>query len=707
MSSFGTGSRPTGGMSLKTGNAVGTGTASLPNIKWRYYIFPDYVIYQLFRKSLDSYLHKERSLVGFDIYIVEQWVQGRKPANVVASYTGNEKDIIYGMEVMLPDDFSMWPHQLNEYYLHVRKVCVLKDLDENTSIFVTELSQFPSSLRLLHVECGDVKEVWFNYKVNFNLKRLKCSGRSVLFLSEPPAASFGKFLELYKIAMVNTEQAKKSVVVLVMFAQITLSYFNLLGQNFKDGIFCEYTVQALDNWWLKYGTIYFGMSRPLNEGPLGPTTVVYLISLLLSCYFKLLALDLSTIKDPFDEESFIGALYQFQKKYGLEKTGYLDENTINKLFQVATKSSNADIFNFKKVVKSTVKDITGRRNPMQMSGVLNTDIDNLILYLKGSGSIKAFWRGKCDLDDFISRVDLTDTSYVDNKSAIGIAENRMETNIDAASSNGSSEHSREISFDREEATIKISNEEEASLQPKRRLDETALFQNELQRRASIPIIDSPGTILEEALNDDNMDLASVLHPRSLSFSFAEDLLLSWPMPFEPSVVRTARDILKVQKIATHKNGEDPARYDNPTVVNEFTQTSKVFDQLFADFSRREQTRNALVNRHDQLKSEMDELDTLTAKFKYDIKVLHTRLREIVKSISQFGSKLQMLEQHMKDNPSEMLLQMDIFKSVIEQEDEPNDNQRTADYGILLSFIIDIVAPVVKKDWTKLLQWFSH
>ncbi|CAI4292273.1 AKR_collapsed_G0005710.mRNA.1.CDS.1 [Saccharomyces cerevisiae] len=77
------------------------------------------------------------------------------------------------------------------------------------------------------------------------------------------------------------------VVEMVTLIQISLSYFNLLSKNYQtDGLLCEDTKRARDEWWETYGKLYLGTEKPRNECTLGPTTVAGLISLILCCYFQ-------------------------------------------------------------------------------------------------------------------------------------------------------------------------------------------------------------------------------------------------------------------------------------------------------------------------------------------------------------------------------------------------------------------------------------
>ena len=63
---------------------------------------------------------------------------------------------------------------------------------------VTNLSSFPSALTVITVPDGDIRKHRQVFIVNEDLKRLGCSGRSGLTLSEPTAATQAKSYQLYK-----------------------------------------------------------------------------------------------------------------------------------------------------------------------------------------------------------------------------------------------------------------------------------------------------------------------------------------------------------------------------------------------------------------------------------------------------------------------------------------------------------------------------
>ena len=78
-------------------------------------------------------------------------------------------------------------------------------------------------------------------------------------------------------------------------------------------------------------------------------------------------------------------VYNFQKKHGLNKgnsRACLNPRTLEKLFEVTAKISNKDIFKLKKMVKSTIQDIIGKGNPINLShDILTTDLDLSLIHI--------------------------------------------------------------------------------------------------------------------------------------------------------------------------------------------------------------------------------------------------------------------------------------------------------------------------------------
>ena len=152
------------------------------------FIFPD--SRALFLLDLGNYAdltYEEIIIHGFEIYIVEQWVACRNLSTLITSYTGNTQDTISGIRVVLPKDTSMWPGRFRQYFEELIEFALPKFTPKGT-LFITNLSGVSFGLNLLHVECGDLRTIWKDFEVNFDLKNLHCGGRSANLLCPPTMA---------------------------------------------------------------------------------------------------------------------------------------------------------------------------------------------------------------------------------------------------------------------------------------------------------------------------------------------------------------------------------------------------------------------------------------------------------------------------------------------------------------------------------------
>ena len=146
------------------------------------FVFPDLrALYTLKLHEIPSLAFCEVTLFGFEVYMVEQWVLERKHSTIITSYTGNTQDIVHAVKFALPESPQFWPLQFRKYYDELIQFSAPK-LTEDGTLFVSTSSQIPSALNLLHLECGDLRKIWDVFKVNVDLKRLHCGGRSALLL---------------------------------------------------------------------------------------------------------------------------------------------------------------------------------------------------------------------------------------------------------------------------------------------------------------------------------------------------------------------------------------------------------------------------------------------------------------------------------------------------------------------------------------------
>ncbi|CAI4048086.1 hypothetical protein SKDZ_13G1810 [Saccharomyces kudriavzevii ZP591] len=668
------------------------------------FIFPD--SRALFLLDLANYAdltYEEITIHGFEIYIVEQWVACRNLSTLITSYTGNSQDTISGVRVVLPKETGMWPGRFKQYFEELMEFARPKFTPKGT-LFITNLSGVSFGLTLLHVECGDLRTIWKDFEVNFDLKNLHCGGRSANLLCPPTMASLDKFSQLFKIPtntfiaqhpqMIQQQQPRLSaeeyksfgspkngdvdnrspVVEMVTLIQISLSYFNFLYKNYQtDGLLCEDTKRAIDEWWEAYGKLYLGTEKPKNECTLGPTTVAGLISLILCCYFKLMIENCISSKDPFDEVGFFQGVFNFQKKHGLNKRksrAYLDPRTLEKLFEVTAKVSSKDIFKLKKMVTSTVQDIIGKGNPINLSHkILTTDLDALIHNIHG-GSVGLLWKGKgharksCsdisneeflkfnyqkgdpnrqirERDLLLEKVRLEKIAYAQKH-----ASKKM-----SSSSFNTSESIEETNAMPSSATVSSMFPNYDNTKYAYNFGINKLYQGEYYRRNSFPYCKdwTHDTIYEDLSK--LKEKSSRLY-RCNSFSAVQNIVEKWDLPFDPSVVRIARDLLRmkyhiqaqqhIQEMDEHYIGK-LEKEGTVAQYYKFTERYKKLQELYKKYSDSAKTFEGkfedIDNKQQLLLHEMQELNSLSSRLKYDMRILEVRVRDIESSVAQFDSKL--------------------------------------------------------------------
>jgi hypothetical protein len=376
------------------------------------YIVPDFnaisYIQKDFVTSGEFFLAEEAVVSGFDLYLVEQWVNSRKIGTVVWTFTGNQASKTSVIKfTILKKQLKYYPFRFQEYlnelmvnYAKIKKMdeehsttssrrnsadphhqrngdiytgrtdddllskdssnlskkltnlsTLTPEMDQesentlsrpisrlanesktNELCFVTNLASLPSNLNLIPVphDSVDLEE---NFMINSNLKRLQCSGRSLFMTtSKISDANEDKFRHMYKINNVNIP-IKFAIRELVNIIQISLFYFDLLDARYCDGLLCDKTEEAIINWWNLIGLPHFNIKPNPKNGILPARTVAAILSLILSIKLRLLMIGGCDVpKDPFEFESFMISIGQFQKQYKIEKRRKLDLETLNKLF---------------------------------------------------------------------------------------------------------------------------------------------------------------------------------------------------------------------------------------------------------------------------------------------------------------------------------------------------------------------------------------
>jgi hypothetical protein len=263
------------------------------------------------------------------------------------------------------------------------------------------LSSFPSALTVIPVPDGEIKKHRTDFIVNENLKRLGCSGRSGLNLAVPTSATQAKFYQLYKTS--EAISFYTAVQELVTLCQLALVMFGKLDFAYADGLLCDVTEKAINDWWTEVGTEYFNIDP--TDGILGPTTVAALLGMLLGARNRLHYYNAPVPKDPFDIPSLKQGIAYFQKSQRLPRTRRLDHQTLAQLHRVTAKAAAGEGWAVPKAVKSTVAELSGKGGDMVMGmvggnrdkagigDVETLDIERFISLVHGE-RLKWLWHGK-------------------------------------------------------------------------------------------------------------------------------------------------------------------------------------------------------------------------------------------------------------------------------------------------------------------------
>jgi hypothetical protein len=346
-------------------------------------------------------LERRKELQGYECYIVEQWTTSRThPTFVITTYTGDPAHVIVVGVLSVPTDESQWSPRLRVYFKALNQYHARRRDTPLGTLMVTNLSAFPSSLTVIPVPGGDLRKHRFDFFVNENLKRLGCSGRVGLTLVPPSGATIAKFHQLYRTSDKN--DIYKSVMELVRLCQFALTLFNKLDIDYADGLLCDVTEGAINDWWIEIGSDYH-RSEP-HDGILGPTTVASLLGLLMGARNRLHAVGAPVGKDAFDVESMKHGIGSFQKQQRLTKSRRLDRHTLARLHRVSTKAASSDSWTVPRVVKSTVAELSGKGGEMVMdvvggrdragiAEIETTDLERFVQLIYGERS-KWLWYGK-------------------------------------------------------------------------------------------------------------------------------------------------------------------------------------------------------------------------------------------------------------------------------------------------------------------------
>jgi hypothetical protein len=346
-------------------------------------------------------LARRQKIEGYEIYLVEQWACSRShPTFLITTYTGNPSDVIWASIISVPADEAEWSPLMRLYFKSLTEYHARRKDTPYGTLMITNLNGFPSSLTVIPIPGGDMKKYREIFFVNENLKRLGCSGRLGIKLALPSSATEAKFHQLYRTSEKIPFNA--SVIELVKLCQVALVLFGKLQPEYADGLLCDVTEKAINDWWLELGAEHYTVEP--HDGILGPTTVAALLGMLMGARNRLSACNAPVAKDVFETESTKRGIAHFQKSQHIPRTRRLDRQTLDKLRRATAKAASKEGWAVPRAFKSTVAELGGKGGEMVMgmvgagqkdgiAEVETVDIDQFIELVRG-GHAKWLWHGK-------------------------------------------------------------------------------------------------------------------------------------------------------------------------------------------------------------------------------------------------------------------------------------------------------------------------
>lgn len=641
------------------------------------YLFPDLKALDHICEGLEGHKSKQPydtvAVQGFEIYIVEQWACERKHGTIITSYTGDSSNVIKAGKVVVPKDTSKWCDKFIEFFNEISDTGAKIKSTEAGLLFVTNLSSFPSKYNLLPIPCGDMKQIWGMFVVNLNLRRMNCGGRSALLLSNPTDACGDKFRQIYKThPNVDIEYSAKELVTLV---QICLVYFKLLDPNYVDGLLCNFTEKKIKEWWASYGETYFGI-KP-KDGMLGPTTVAAILGLVLSCYFRLDMVGSDFPKEPFNYFNFIIAVGKFQKQYGLERSWYLDEQTVEKLFKVTSTKSSSDISKLKNAVKSTVKDIYGKSSTIELAkDVLTSDLEKSIKYFNCSGRLSYLWYFKGHVED-LKGFDYTSNDLIDKSKLRSQVSDKLKnlrnSNNPSKKPKSKKHNDSETEKSSEISTINsvpysepVKDTSRCELLPqtlddsyacKKKILQTCKdsFNKGLHRRLSFPYIRQEVCITQTGYENHKVSLVSKLDQeqtlkRTKSLSFIERSIYTHEIKPIPAAQFISKQVQKIEMdwVTRLDNLQkfESKKHEYSDIIKKSSNELEKMHQMFRPISK---TFEFNTQSSKRLEIKIQDITTIGARLEYEMRTLSTKVRDTRDSVEQFSLRVDALYNSLKDS----------------------------------------------------------
>ncbi|KAJ4375537.1 hypothetical protein N0V86_007069 [Didymella sp. IMI 355093] len=346
-------------------------------------------------------LARREKIEGYEIYLVEQWACSRThPTFLITTYTGNPQDTVLATIISVPADEAQWSPAMQLYFNSLNEYHAKRRDTPYGTLMITNLNGFPSSLTVIPIPGGDMRKYREIFFVNENLKRLGCSGRLGIKLAVPSSATEAKFHQLYRTS--EKIPLNGAVIELVKLCQVALVLFGKLEPEYADGLLCDITEKAINDWWVEFGAEYYTVEP--HDGILGPTTVAALLGMLMGARNRLSALGAPVAKDVFDIESTKKGIAHFQKSHHISRSKRLDRQTLDKLRRATAKAATKEGWGVPRAFKSTVAELGGKGGEMVMgivgagekdgiAEVETVDIDRFVELVRGDHA-KWLWYGR-------------------------------------------------------------------------------------------------------------------------------------------------------------------------------------------------------------------------------------------------------------------------------------------------------------------------
>ena len=360
------------------------------------FLIPDIVAFDKIKpyfKSIPDYNSKFEitlvELVGYEAYFVEQWIASRSNNTLIVTYTGDPNDRIVAYHVLsLSSDkkpssihensnqsnqnnmYDHWPLKFISYLVEQLESPFYVPTDTSMGYaFITNLAQLNPFLSLIDAKTGNISDDYTLFMVNYNLKKLGCGSRSAATTDEPSKSMENKFKSTFKID--SKIPINYSVLNLIYTTQIFLYYYGFIDPIYCDGLFCEKTETAINEWWKIMNEIPMALNmlkdKPPNCNISDSIKGIVGITILCRNLLEIGGNNFGVPKDLLDYKQMKLTILRFQKHFKLEQTSCFNHETLLKLIDwgnsiKTSQNLTKDLSKMKKIVKNTVIDITSGKN---------------------------------------------------------------------------------------------------------------------------------------------------------------------------------------------------------------------------------------------------------------------------------------------------------------------------------------------------------